>query len=125
MQHMIGVGLHPAVACDPCVPVRLNLLIDGPKMLQRGDTLLRFLRPEQERDAREPGGDVEVIHTRTRAADERARGDGGRERFERERLDGDPEVGRRCKISLLVSFRREAVEHGVDAAERYDLRIVE
>jgi hypothetical protein len=64
MQHMIRVGLHPTVARDPCAPVCLDLLRQWPKvLLQYHHALFRLLRPKNGRDARDPRGDMEDIHT--------------------------------------------------------------
>ena len=103
MQSIVGISLHPAIAPNPCRPVRLDLLRERPKSpLQNGHALLRLLRSRDKRDPRDPRADVEIIHPRTDPADERTLGDSSRERLDNEDLDAVPEGRRPGEEALLA-----------------------
>ncbi len=86
MQRIVGVSLHPAIAPHPR-PVRLHLL--SKPLLRQGQALLQFLRSQDERDAREPRTNVEIIRSGTGPADadEGSLSDGSWERLDDKVLD--------------------------------------
>jgi hypothetical protein len=107
VQHVVRICLHPAIARDPCGPEDLNLLREGSKLfLQSGDASLGLLRTQDERDAREPGPDVEVVHSGAVPADERSLTDRSRKRLDGEGLNAVPQgCGRREEVLLGLVVR--------------------
>jgi len=104
VQQVVRICLHPAIARDPRRPEGLNLLGEGPKLfLQSGDACVGLLRTQDERDAREPGPDVEVVHPGAVPADERSLSDRSRKGLESEGLDAVPE-GRGCREEVLLGL---------------------
>lgn len=92
VQCAVSVSLLPAIAPGPRSPIRFYFLREGPKpLLQRGHPLLRFRRSRNERNARNPRADVEVVHPGTRPADERTLTDGPGERLYDEHLRAVPQ----------------------------------
>jgi hypothetical protein len=139
VQNAVRVSLHPAIAPDPRGPIHLDVLGQRPEPpLQHIDTLLRRVRAEQGRNARKPSANVEVIYSRTRAADERALraairiiitvvvvAECDRERLEHKDFDGVPEGGGCGEELALGVFCCLAVEQLVEIGDGRDFLVVE